>query len=824
MINLARALCISAAVVACTVPAIAAAQTAEFNVPREPVSRAIRKIGQQSGVQIIVSGDAARGKTGNAISGTMGVEQALARLLAGTGLEARKTGDRTFVLVPVAVGAENAKTPEVGEIIVTAEKREQKIEDVPIAVSVISGSEAADRGVASFSDLVNEIPGLSINYAFGGVNYPLLTIRGIGGADDYKPNGNPSVALHVDGVYQTSNLYLSTPLFDLERVEVLKGPQGTLYGRNTTAGVINAITRTAGDTFEGEVQVEGGRFDFWSVRAAAGGPLTDRIGLRVAVLAQGGGGFMEGQGAGLLSGFQLAVGGVPQLQVPRITDPGRRSGWGDTDIFAGRVTLDAQVTDSTLLTLRLFGSRNRGETQPYDRIERARDNTVFNAGEDSDPLAFFTNRYVRHAIDIYGASGTLEQSIGDNVLLTVLANTQRAEQQSGGNGDGTPFPQFQFDFDEQLRQSSVEARLSNRSGGPIDWVVGAFHVDDTIDFDSLWTSFSVRSVYTSPYRQTRQSSAAFGQIDADVTDWLRVGGGLRYTRDRASFEGANIDLNPWGISTFNRTFATTSPFRWSERFADDDLSGRGTIQLRPTDTIRVFASAGNGYRGGGFDGTSIFTPEETLPFRSERVRAFEAGARYTIDRLRLSFDAFDYRFRDLQATTRLSNDTNGRTNVGRALVRGLEGSIAATLFRSETQTLDLNVGVTYLDTQILSFISNRVADVTSTVGDPLPGAPEWTLNAALEAANDWGNGWRSRARFNIAYRDEESNRLNAQPNNISPAFTLINLRVDLTTPAGFDVFAYGRNLTDAVYFPELNGASRLVGAPLTWGVGATVRF
>jgi len=209
MINLARALCISAAVVACTVPAIAAAQTAEFNVPREPVSRAIRKIGQQSGVQIIVSGDAARGKTGNAISGTMGVEQALARLLAGTGLEARKTGDRTFVLVPVAVGAENAKTPEVGEIIVTAEKREQKIEDVPIAVSVISGSEAADRGVASFSDLVNEIPGLSINYAFGGVNYPLLTIRGIGGADDYKPNGNPSVALHVDGVYQTLVIILS---------------------------------------------------------------------------------------------------------------------------------------------------------------------------------------------------------------------------------------------------------------------------------------------------------------------------------------------------------------------------------------------------------------------------------------------------------------------------------------------------------------------------------------------------------------------------------------------------------------------------------------
>jgi outer membrane receptor protein involved in Fe transport len=720
--------------------------------------------------------------------------------------------------------AQQAALTESAEIIVTAEKRRQRIEDVALAVTVLDGREAADRGVANFSDLVNEIPGLSINYAFGGANYGLLSIRGIGGADDYKPNGNPSVALHVDGVYQTSNLYLSTPLFDLERVEVLKGPQGTLYGRNTTAGVINAITRRAGKEFDAEIQAEGGRFDFWTLRAAAGGPIADGVGLRVAVLAQGGGGFMQGEGAGTLSGFRLGVGGVPQLQVPAITDPGRQSGWGDTNILAARATLDAQLSDSTLLVVQLFGSQNRGETQPYDRIERSRDNTIFNAGENADPFSFYTNRYVRHRIDIYGVSGTLEQSVGDNLQLTVLANTQRADQQSGGNGDGTPYPQFQFDFTEKLRQTSVEARLSDRSGGPIDWVVGVFHIDDRIDFDSLWTSFSVRSIYSSPYRQTRQSSAAFGQVDVDVASWLRVGGGLRYTRDRASFEGANIDQNPWGISTFRTAFATTSPFRWNERFSDDNLSGRATVQLKPSDSLRLFASAGTGYRGGGFDGTSIFTVEETLPFKSERVRAVEAGARYTVDRLRLSLDAFDYRFRDLQATTRLANDTNGRTNVGRAYVRGIEGSVNARLVEAKRHTLDFNVGVTYLDTKILSFISNRVADVTSTVGDPLPGAPAWTVNAGLDAASDLGDGWRARLRLNLAYRDEESNRLNAQPNNISPAYTLLNARLDLVTPAGFEVYAYGRNLTNAVYFPELNGAARLVGAPLTWGLGATVRF
>ncbi len=403
-------------------------------------------------------------------------------------------------------------------------------------------------------------------------------------------------------------------------------------------------------------------------------------------------------------------------------------------------------------------------------------------------------------------------------------NIQWADQTSGSNGDGTPDPQFQFDFTESLRQASVEARLSDRSGAKVDRVVGLFHIDDKIAFASLWTSFAVRPISIFPYRQTRRSSAAFGQLDAEVASWLRLMGGLRDTRDHASFDGANIDLNPWGISTFTGRFGTTSPFAWSGRFADDDVSGRVSSQLKPTETLRLFASAGTGYRGRGFDGTSMFTIEETLPFTSGHVRALEAGVRDTNSWLRLTRDAFDDRFRDLKATTRLSNDTNGRANVGRALSRGVEGSVAARLFRGETESLDVNVGATFPDTEILSFIFNHVADVTSTVGDRLPGAPRWTLNAAVDATMDHGRGWRGRTRFTLAYRGEESKRRNAQPNTISPGQTLLNLRHDLTTPAGFDVDAHGRNLTNGISFPERNGAVRLVGAPRTSGVGAVVSF
>jgi len=214
---------------------------------------------------------------------------------------------------------------------VTGLKRESSLQDTPVAISVLGGDELKALGVSDFTDLIGSLSGVSINSAFGGPENSFITIRGIGGADDYKPNGNPSVALHVDGVYQTSNAYLSMPLFDLERIEVLKGPQGTLYGRNTTAGTINAITRGPGDSLNGYADIEYGSYDFVSGSAAVGGPVSDSLGIRVAVLIKQGGGFMDGAGAGSFAGF-VPEGG--EGIVPPVADPGKRGGFGDANLFA----------------------------------------------------------------------------------------------------------------------------------------------------------------------------------------------------------------------------------------------------------------------------------------------------------------------------------------------------------------------------------------------------------------------------------------------------------------------------------------------------------
>lgn len=791
-----------------------------YSLAAQPLELALPAFARQADVQVLYAPALVRGKRAAPVAGARTPAEALERMLAGTGLKAVVTGERTFTIA----AEDRPEVSQLEEVVVTAQKRSAAIEDVPMAVAVVDGADASRRGITNVVDLVDEVAGLSVNYAFGGTNYGLLSIRGIGGADDYKPNGNPSVALHVDGVYQTSNAYLGMPLFDLDRVEVLKGPQGTLYGRNTTAGVINAITRGPGKEVEGSARLEYGSYDYTEFEASVGGPVGDNVGVRLAVLAQNGGGFMDGAGAGLLAGYRPSVRGVVQTQVPPLADPGRREGFGDKDLFAARATIDFALAPETDLTVKLFGSRDRGDTRQYDRIARSRDATLANVGENEDPYEFYSSGYPTHEIDIYGGSATLAHRVKENLNFTAVGGWQGSKRSVQGNGDGSPYPASYFDADEKLSQASLELRLADDTGGKVDWIAGAFYVTDEVKFDTNWISYSALTIYDNLHKQKRTSMALFGQVDYRPIDRLQLSAGLRYTRDDADYQGRNVDRNPWGISTFTTTFATTNPFSWDETFEDDNVSGRLTAKYEFTPDLNVFVSAGTGYRGGGFDGTSIFTVAETKPFASETVIAYETGLRWSTSRVRVSLDAFRYRFSELQATTRLANDTNGRANVGKARSDGFEAAVSAQLFRSERQVLQLDANATWLDTEILSFSSNRVADVLQTVGDPLPGAPDVSATLALNHQLFLQGGFGLRSRLGVTHHGEESNRLNALPGNTAKAYTLVNARVELATPSNWTLYAYGKNITDEVYFPELNGAARLVGAPATWGVGARFDF
>jgi outer membrane receptor protein involved in Fe transport len=709
-------------------------------------------------------------------------------------------------------------------IMVTASKRATSVLDVAASMAVLSAEQLKDAGVKDFSGLFQAVPGVSINSAFGGPQNSFITIRGIGGADDYKPNGNPSVALHVDGIYQTSNAYLAMPLFDIERLEVLKGPQGTLYGRNTTAGTINAITRKPGAEFDGYASVDYGSHQATSAEAAFGGAVTDQLGLRLAVKMEQGGGYMTGMGAGRFAGF--APKGF-EKQIPAIQDPGQRDGFGDKDLFALRATSVYQFSSATEFTLRYFFSADQGDTLQYDRIAYDAESSagkLKNAGEDSDPYRFYSDEYYRHDISISGVQAELEHQLSADLQLNTLVGHQQSDRKMGGNGDGTPYQAYKYLFDEALSQSSLEIRFSDSTGGDFDWLAGAFLVTDTVDFQSDWTSFDVRSVYRSPYQQSRNSAALFSNLDWYASNDWKLSAGLRFTRDNAKFSGHNQDLNPWGTSIYSTVFKSPSYFSWDRDFSDQNLSAKLTAQYYLTDSSNLYASVSNGYRGGGFDGTSIFSLEETMPFDSETVVALEAGYRYSGDVLNASLDAFGYNFKEMQATTRLSNDTNGRANVGAAEVRGLEAALSATLWSNGWQQLALDTAVSFVKSEITEFSSNRISEVTNTIGDQLPGAPELTYQLTLAHQYSFSDGSALRSRLSYQYHDEESNRLNAEAGNITPAYGVVNLHLDWQYNESLLWSLYGRNITDKVYFLELNAGSRLVGAPASYGLGVKYSF
>ncbi|MBN7819852.1 TonB-dependent receptor [Bowmanella yangjiangensis] len=824
-----HSLCHLAVVSALTlgVVSVSFAQSEATTLTGLPLGQALNSLSQQLGLVIIAPTRLVRDKTAATADSTLPPLEQVRQMLKGSGLQVQQNHNGTLV---IKAGQTNAQvtneqqvssTKSMDEIVVTAMKRESTLQDVPVALSVLGQQAIRDKGISDFTDLVDSLAGVSINSAFGGPENSFITIRGIGGADDYKPNGNPSVALHVDGIYQTSNAYLSMPLFDLERIEVVKGPQGTLYGRNTTAGAINAITRGATDSLEGYAELEYGSYDHISGTFAVGGPLSDKLGARVAVTMRQGGGFMDGEGAGSFAGY------VPEGFegiIPPVSDPGKREGFGDADLFAMRGTLQYAFSPLTELTLRYFMSANNGDTRQYDRIAFSDDKPALNAGEDSDPYRFYASEYYSHQIDVSGFNGEFSHQLPNQMSLDVLAGYQKSERNVSGNGDGTPFPKFRYDFDEELEQSSLEVRLSDVSGGEVDWLVGAFIVSDSVDFISDWTSYAVMSQYSSPYNQRRNSSALFGNLDWYLTDDLSINAGLRYTSDQVKFRGSNIDHNPWGVSVYEDYFKSPSNFSWDKEFTDNNLSGKLSATYYVSDRLNVFASVGTAYRGGGFDGTSIFTLEETEPFDSEEVLAYEAGLRYVHEEgLNLSLDLFSYEFEELQATARLANDTNGRTNVGKAEVKGGEAALSLPVWHGDNQSFSLDAAVTYLDSEITEFHSNRVNDVQNTLGDPLPGSPRWSGNAAFEYLHLLSDS-QLRARLEYSFHDEESNRLNAGEGNLTPAYSLLGLRLELAMNNGMTLYAYGRNILDKEYFLELNAGARLVGEPATYGAGINYSF
>jgi iron complex outermembrane recepter protein len=715
----------------------------------------------------------------------------------------------------LALGA--GEVEPLAEVVVTAQKREQKLLDIPASVAVLSAEAVQRKGIADFEGLIEQIPGVSVTADFGGGASKVISIRGVGGTDDYRPNGSPSVGFHMDGIYQASNVFLTMPFFDVERIEVLKGPQGTLYGRNSTAGVINVITRGVGTERDGYALLEGGNYGRVRGEFAASFRVSDTFGVRLAATIDRGGGYMDGKGAGPVAG-RVAFPGTPP-----IPDPGLRDGFGDRDLRAARATFDLRMGEDATLVVKAYASQDDGENIQAD----SEGTPVFGFTEpDTDPYTFYASRYPVRDVSLRGLSARYDHRLAGGAALTVLAGYQTADRTWAG-GLGVPRRISDYDFTDDVDQRSLELRLAGTlANDRVDWVIGGYAIRDKVAFETqLDFTDLVATRVVSDYFQSRESLAAFGQVDWRFTETLTLSAGLRYTADDGEYRGSTIDRNPYGTSIARLAFPPL-PVVFDEVADDADTSGRITLKYQPTAALTAYGSFGTGYKAGGFDGSTIFSLPEARPFKAETVDAIEAGIKYSgASGLYVSLDAFLYDFSELQAFTVIPPVTaNVRTNVGKSEFKGLEASFGIDLLRGDSQALRFDVSGTWLRSEIQEF-EGTPAQVAANLGNELPAAPRFSANATL--AHEWrlGGELTLATTLDARRKSSEFKRLNNDLRSEVEGFTTIDMRVELRAPgSGWSAYVFGRNLTDEIYFVDRNGGARLAAAPRTYGAGARYEF
>jgi iron complex outermembrane receptor protein len=718
----------------------------------------------------------------------------------------------------------------IEEIIVTAQKREQSLQEVPIAVSAFSGRALQDRHVSDVMDLNQLAPSLQVKADDNAAN-PKVFIRGVG-LNDFNPNTASAVGIYADGVYIGSPLAQMGQFFDIDRLEVLRGPQGTLYGRNTTGGAINIITRKPTQDLEADLNVEAGRFDSLNVEAAAGGPLAkDVLAGRIAVNVVQDDGYTLNRLTGHMG--------------------------NDTDRWAARGSLSftPSSTFDALLQVR-YGKTNGGSIWAYNRsLFPATPGAAgpdgfcapgaYTSGECTDIAGYAnTSRNLyqgdyhlegKDEVETSGASATLTWDLGSVSLISV-SGYDRADRNDLEDTDAGPNDVITANYRAKQSVYSEELRLqSNVEASKAFWVAGLYYSHDDLDTDSYLDvlrvfrpffespdnpdGFSPENsvgVFGYPYTQKTESWAGFGQLDYRLTDQLTGTVGLRYSHDSKDFH-----------YTSTAEFGTIEIFRLDNSKDFSSVSGRLGLQYRLNDDANLYASYNRGYKSGGFFGGQTVEPADLAPYDDEKVDAYEVGAKteWLDKRLRANVSAFYYDYQDLQVYTlilRGAITVQNYTNASNARIYGAEAEFSVTPVRG----LDLSLFGSWLDATYVDFQSAG----QDYSGNRLPNSPRASFTAS--ARYEWpafGGSLAMQAdatyRSKIFYDTRNVERLSDGER------TFVNARLGWTTPGEHLEFGiWGRNLFDETNISDIIPIEGLgfdlfaMGQPRTAGVYARYKY
>ncbi|GAD47811.1 putative TonB-dependent receptor [Caenibius tardaugens NBRC 16725] len=660
------------------------------------------------------------------------------------------------------------------DIIVTAQKREQNIQDVPISMAVMGGQKLAEMGIKDFAELDRFVPNFYVQPSPGNNSY---YIRGIGSTP-----GNlafeQTVGLFVDGIYGGHARQFQAPFLDVERVEVLRGPQGALVGKNTSAGAISIVsarpTKDLQATLEGGYEFELGGGNLFGM---VSGPISDVVSARVAAQWEKSDGYVRNKGLDTMDGGReslFARGSV-------LIDPDK--GWDLLlRVEGGKVDLDGTPAEQ------LFTAKDP---------DLVRDTTGFPnfVGQDWDNTKTLN------------ASATANIDIGDHTLTSITGYSSY-KMHKRIDSDFQHRVMTGSEFREDFHQYSQELRLASPTTRPLEYIVGIYgHIND---YD-LTQATQIAALIARYFKQDNKVWSAYGSATYKFSDRLRLTGSIRYTYDRKT-----ADQNVYSGPNLIRTLTG----KRVEKEWDPSLN----LQWNANDDVMFYVSWGQGSKAGGFIGGQTATTQAQFEVDPERSETWEAGAKFTLlDRkLRLNLAAYRTTFSDLQVSAydAVASEASGTNvwvtkNAGKARSQGVEGDFS---FRV-VDGLTLNGSVAYLDAKYVDFVGapcfwnepKCAVDTNDAAGMRLPRSPKWSgtigfdfttpINDRLEFAANGTMAFRSKT-----YLEESYNPIAAQSANQK-----IDARLAVrTSDKRWEIALVGKNLTNKITSSYAFGTPGLV--------------
>lgn len=671
----------------------------------------------------------------------------------------------------------------IEEVLVTAEKRTASVQETSIAITAYSFEDLELRGIDEIEDLQFSAPNLVISHnSQSPVTYAY--IRGVG-SDQLVAGFDPGVAYHVDGIYVGQPSSMPVDLWDMERVEVLRGPQGTLYGRNTTGGTINVITKGPTDQLDGTFDVTAGNYDRFRFRGALGGPIAgDRVSGRISFISDESDGYQDN-----LTG----------------DDSDTIDHWA----LRGKLRFDVTETLSLLLTAQRFeneGNQSQKRREPFAPVELAPgfiidifDGAVPNP-TDPRKVAKDYDEELELENDFYSAR--LEWDFGPAMLVATTGYISNDWYQSTDIDMSNNPVQYQA-WEMETTQFSQELQLISTSDGALDWIVGLFWFDEELETDYLFEDSSIAGFnFFNGGKLDTQSWAVYGQGSYDFRESgtpLRLVAGLRYTEDEKKIDEYQQ------IPQFLLDLAGEMDNTW------DEVTGKLGLDWFVADDVMVYGSYSHGYKGGGY---SIGQFDE---FEPETVDTFEVGIKSQLldRRAQVNVSAFYNDYQNLQVNY-LVGTVYQTYNAAEATIQGVE--VESTLLVGTQLTLGANL--TWLDAEFDKYIFDPGPPVIDLAGDTLNRAPEYTV--ALSAQYDFaldriGN---FTARVDYYWQDDVYYRLQNIPRHKADAFDTLDLRLVWTSNDGhWAVDAFMKNAGD-----EDNQRSLTVNDGLSSGTASFVSY